>query len=209
MHCFPKDFRYTVINDGDLHAVPEVMSLLPPREEVEEFETEQNIDKEEEKCGSDRAISGLVLPSGGTAMNTVDYFECRRITFPNDMAVDTGSPVMVQTMPPEACPDNRVLGGFKAFSGESAIKRWSNPPVLQGICYLLEKFLVDYSSCKNVTVSGGPWIGEENEEETSSSWDTIFYCPIGSLAIGMSRELNYGIYKIVSLLCCSVEHQPQ
>lgn len=192
-----------------LPAVSDVLALLPPREEIEDIVTRRNIEKEEEECSSDRIIAGLALRTGDSAMNTIDYFECRKMTYPIEMSVDTNNAPVVETIPPQACPHNRVLGGFNAYSGDSSTKRWINPPVLQGICYLLKNFLVDYSRCNNVTASSGPWIGVEDKDETSSTWDTIFYCPVGSLAIGLSREQEGNNYRIKNLMCCFVEPQEQ
>lgn len=188
--------------------MPEVLALLPPREDFEEFVTLANFDKEEEECSSDRIIGGLALSTGDNTANTIDYFECRKSISPDKMTVDSGSPTTAETIPPQACPENRVLGGFQAFSGGSHVKRWSNPPVLQGLCYLLKNFFVDYSSCKNVTISRGPWIGEADKDETSSSWDTILYCPVGSLAIGLSREQEGSNFRIKNLMCCFVNPLP-
>lgn len=189
-------------------AVTEVKGLLPPREDFEEFETLENLDREREQCPDGKAIAGLVLRTGDAAMNTIDYFECRKITSPEKMSVDTKEPPTVETMPPEACPENRVLVGLQAYSspGGSTIKRWINPPVLKGICYLLKKFVVDYSRCENVTASLGPWIGEESRDQLSIEFDTILYCPVGSLGIGMSRELDGESNRIVNLMCCFVNY---
>lgn len=187
--------------------MPEILNLLPPREDFEEFSTRNNIDKEEEKCGGDQAVAGLVLSSGDAAMNTIDYFECRKITSPSKMTVSTKDPINVDTLSPGVCTGNRVLGGFIAYSSDdSHIKQWSNPPKLEGICYLLEKYSINYSNCENVTASSDPWKGED-KDEISSTWDTILYCPVGSLAIGMSRELDVDSYRIVNLTCCFVTPQ--
>lgn len=186
-----------------LPAVPKMLTLLP-RDETEDFSVKENVDKEAEKCSSNSAIGGLALPSGDTAMNTIDFIECRKIIYPYKMAFDSHRAPVVETMPSETCPHNHVLIAFQAFSDGSPVKRWNNPTVLQGICNLLINFRVVYQSCENVAVSHGPWIGQVTKD--SSTWDMIFYCPIGSLAIGMTRELQGSDYKIVNLMCCPITY---
>lgn len=180
------------------------MVTLLPRDEIEELAVKQDGEKEAEKCSSNRAIGGLALPSGDTAMNTIDFIECRKSLYPHKMTLDSQSSPVVETIPSETCPHNHVLVSFQAFSGDSTVKRWNNPPVLLGVCNLLKNYRVVYQSCENVTVSHGPWIGQETKD--SSTWDMIFYCPIGSLAIGMTRELQGMNYKIVNLMCCPIKY---
>lgn len=177
--------------------------MFPPSVQSQELKLEQNDAKE--KCTKHRAIAGLALATGDSSMSTVDFFECRKFTVPENMAIDDKDEETVETMPPETCTENRVMVGFKAFAANGAPQtRWNNPPTLLSVCHKLEKYQVHYNVCASVTVSSGPWIGRPHS--TSPDWDTIFYCPPDTLAVGMTRELDGSAYKIMSLMCCLVTY---
>ena len=156
------------------------------------------------KCSSDSAIGGLVLTPGDTSMSTVDYFECRKLSKPEKTSIKDNNEERIQTISHQVCTNNRVLVSFEAFDSEnSTLKRWQNLPVMWGVCHTIENYIVNDKACENITVSNKPWEGEDHKE--SSNWDTIFYCPQNTLAIGMTWEKdNNNTYKITNLICCPI-----
>ncbi|XP_063863927.1 uncharacterized protein LOC135102590 [Scylla paramamosain] len=185
---------------------PVVTTTLMPRSEYEELDLRENFEKNEEDCPSNKAIAALVLTSGDETMSNLDHFECRRIIYPEKMNIDDKDEEVVVTEAPneQVCTENRVLVAFEASDiAGTHLKRWEHPYSMKGICHKLENFNVSSDICEIVSVSSDPWIGDDHSD--SSTWNTTIYCPRGTLAVGMTREiLDPEIFKITSLRCCII-----
>ncbi|XP_045113340.1 uncharacterized protein LOC123505750 [Portunus trituberculatus] len=187
---------------------PVVTTTPMPRSEYEELDIRENFDKTEDDCSSDKAIAALVLTSGDETMSNLDYFECRRIIYPDKMNIDNKDEEFVMTEVPndKVCTENRVLVAFEASDIDgNSLKRWENPKSMKGICHKITNFNVSSDACEIVGVSSDPWIGADHLD--SLTWNTTIYCPQGTLAVGMTREtlsVDSITFKITSLKCCTI-----
>lgn len=170
-----------------------------------QLDIKKNIEEKRE-CSGDHGIGGLVLANRDPDRKTINFFECRKYKYNENMQLDDPKvEVPTEENHVESCPVGSVLWALKSLDTEGEeIKRWENPRRMNGVCKVLKRWTVHHDECQEMTVTGGPWEGDQ--ESGSNRWDNILYCPRNSLAVALTRRYVNNYYQVASLKCCFVTY---